>query len=148
MNVDVPHTGCCKGYSLAALLVPNLFPPPAPDPLPAPSRKALDVHVVAMRAAVAARLDSDAWELLKTSANANRFVSQTPVQTSTASQRHSQQPSDGGGHVSHHAPRFQPHSTTARHSLAQPLSFCLCIICLCAGPGGWPRRRWRMRGCE
>ena len=80
---DVPHTGCCKGYSLVTLLRPEFDAPPvidggaammaggSPRPTP-PTRLALDAHVRRLRAGLSAALDEEELEALRAPANANR----------------------------------------------------------------------------
>jgi hypothetical protein len=64
-NRDVAHTGCCKGYSLATLLRPELDGRNA-------YRRDLDKHVVAWRQVVADALTEAELELLRSDGATNR----------------------------------------------------------------------------
>lgn len=67
-NRDVPHTGCCKGYSLATVLVPELG---ELEVARVPTRAVMDLHVRRYRRAVAADLAMDEWQKLRSPANTN-----------------------------------------------------------------------------
>ena len=67
-NRDVPHTGCCKGYSLATVLVPELGAFETAKP---PSRTTMDKHVRLFRAELAKDVDAEEFERLCSLANTN-----------------------------------------------------------------------------
>mmetsp|Transcript_75445 Transcript_75445/g.151667 ORF Transcript_75445/g.151667 Transcript_75445/m.151667 type:complete len:339 (-) Transcript_75445:181-1197(-) len=93
---DVAHTGCCKAYSIVALVdddlgalvyhssgpsgetsssslsSSSLVPPAVPTASKTNLRKQLDVHVRVMRKSVSASLTAGEWALLKSKGNSNR----------------------------------------------------------------------------
>ena len=69
---DVPHTGCCKAYSLVALLNDEFGAGGACPLTSANMRLRLDQHVRELRAPLADALDAPTLALLRSGANSNR----------------------------------------------------------------------------